>query len=203
MKQRAFTLIEMLVAMAIVLALFGAMIVATKHLKTESQRRLTASAIAVVETALEQYYDQYKAFPFKNRDNDPNDGKPDTYTVIQMQEDIGGNADVVAGGNVEVDGAGNNICNASSAGLFYFLYHCQASRQIIEAINNTLITSKDALTDKMSKIVVGGVILDMPRFIDTWGSSLRYAYLAGDTFPVVTSAGPDKIFDTEDDVVSQ
>ena len=57
MKQRAFTLIEMLVAMAIVLALFGAMIVATKHLKTESQRRLTASVITVVETALEQYYE--------------------------------------------------------------------------------------------------------------------------------------------------
>jgi len=42
------------------------------------------------------------------------------------------------------------------------------------------------------------------RFYDPWGTPLDYVYVAGvDTFPKLTSAGPDKQFGTTDDITSK
>ena len=35
---------------------------------------------------------------------------------------------------------------------------------------------------------------------DPWGTSLDYRYIAGDNFPLLISAGPDKTFGTADDI---
>ena len=39
-----------------------------------------------------------------------------------------------------------------------------------------------------------------PEIYDPWGIVLEYIYSPGDAFPKLLSAGPDKIFDTTDDI---
>jgi hypothetical protein len=40
------------------------------------------------------------------------------------------------------------------------------------------------------------------RFLDAWQMPLRYYCPNDETFPVITSAGPDNTFDTSDDISS-
>jgi hypothetical protein len=67
------------------------------------------------------------------------------------------------------------------------------------------VTSKDKNGTPLEvQIPAGAVNRNLARFIDPWGMSLRYTYVpAADTFPKVTSAGPDKEFGTADDILSQ
>lgn len=39
-----------------------------------------------------------------------------------------------------------------------------------------------------------------PEIYDPWGIVIDYIYIAGDNFPELVSAGPDKIFGTADDI---
>ena len=45
-----------------------------------------------------------------------------------------------------------------------------------------------------------GTIDTPPEIYDPWGTVLDYRYVAGDNFPDLVSAGPDKIFVTADDI---
>jgi len=46
-----------------------------------------------------------------------------------------------------------------------------------------------------------GTIDTPPEIYDPWGTVIDYIYdVAGDNFPVLVSAGPDKIFGTADDI---
>jgi prepilin-type N-terminal cleavage/methylation domain-containing protein len=205
-KQKAFTLIEVLVTLAVILILAGALVGGGKYLKTQAERQLTAGEIEIISTALEQYYDAYKKFPFSNRDIDPTpDGKPDSYTKLHLEWDIAGTVSPASLTMEEKAGDNTFVSYASSAALFYYLDQNKDCRQIIEAIASRLITNKDALTGAALTITVGGTPVDLPRFIDAWGMSLRYEYMSGYgyAFPVITSAGPDKTFDTTDDLTSR
>jgi prepilin-type N-terminal cleavage/methylation domain-containing protein len=196
MKQRAFTLLEMMVAMAIVLVLFGAMITVTRRLKAESQRRLTASAIAVVSTALDQYYENThpKQYPPQILNKAYFDtalyGSPPTNSVT------------VASGDLPDDNAATNwLWNSGAA--YYFLSRVSQSKAILDSLSGQMISNRDlGGTAILIEIPAGAAATDWIRFADAWGMPVRYVYL-GSGFPVLTSAGPDKIFDTEDDVVSQ
>ena len=63
------------------------------------------------------------------------------------------------------------------------------SRQILVRIGTTL-----------RKNVKG---TDLPEIYDPWGTVLDYAYVSGDSFPQLISAGPDKAFGTGDDITSR
>jgi hypothetical protein len=69
-------------------------------------------------------------------------------------------------------------------------------------------------------VTVGGKSYPLFRVIDPWGETLRYDYYdekppphsqsdiddmekSRKTFPVITSAGPDKEFDSADDITSR
>ena len=197
MKQRAFTLIEMLVVVAIVLILFGAMITATKHLKAESQRRLTASAIAVVETALDQYYQnttpkQYPPAVFsKNGLNEVLYGTPPSNTVTATIGDVDDPNFVPP----------KLFWNSGAA--YYFLTRVPQSKAILESLSNRMISNRDLNEAAILVTVPPAAAVDFVRFVDAWGTSLKYQYQTGYAFPVITSAGPDRVFGTGDDVVSQ
>ncbi len=199
-SQKAFTLIEVLVTLVIVLILAGALVGTGKYLRTRAERQLTQSEIEVICTALELYYDEYGVFPFETY---ADFGKIN-YGVIPVLA-----PGTVSGGDTEEkikDPVDNKYeSNASSAALFYYLNRNKNCRQIIEAISERLITNKDAQTGARLKVLVGAppIEVDLPRFIDAWGTALRYTYQSGDVFPVIFSAGPDKKFDTKDDLSSQ
>ena len=79
----------------------------------------------------------------------------------------------------------------------------QTSRVIVEAVANSLVTNKDYSGADITITIGANPPIDLPRYVDPWGMSIRYEYLPGTAFPVLTSAGPDKIFDTPDDITSK
>lgn len=200
MRKNAFTLIEVLVTLAIIMILVGALAGTGQYLRTRSGIQLTQSTIQIIDAALEQYQEQYRAFPFKNRNVDSDSAKADPYELAHFESDL--TADITAGTLTEKDGNNQVIWNASSAALYYFLNRCGDSKAILDTLSDRMISTLDA-TGKQIKMVMGGVTYPVPRFIDAWGMSLRYEYLDNYPYPKIMSAGPDKIFGTSDDLSNQ
>jgi hypothetical protein len=87
----------------------------------------------------------------------------------------------------------------------------------LDKIDESLITNLDSNKQprNISITYPSGVLKDYPlsRIIDPWGTTLKYDYyyevlIPPDprqkrTFPVITSAGPDKQFGTADDISSR
>ncbi|MCU0916397.1 MAG: prepilin-type N-terminal cleavage/methylation domain-containing protein [Planctomycetes bacterium] len=84
-----------------------------------------------------------------------------------------------------------NTANARPhAELMYRELHAEpASRQVLEKLNTSLIKNTSGPADL--------------RFIcDPWGTTIDYVYATNDTFPRLTSAGSDRKFGTDDDLVN-
>lgn len=75
----------------------------------------------------------------------------------------------------------------SSAALYGQLYETPSSRIILDKISDSLI------------LTVPGT-LELMQIHDPWGSVFDYRYIPGDTFPELISAGPDKKFNSADDI---
>jgi type II secretory pathway pseudopilin PulG len=65
------------------------------------------------------------------------------------------------------------------------------SRKVLEQISDLFLKNKAGANDTS------------PEIYDPWGTVLDYRYVQGDTFPELISAGPDKVFDTTDDISSK
>ncbi|MBM4023868.1 MAG: hypothetical protein FJ280_00455 [Planctomycetes bacterium] len=65
-----------------------------------------------------------------------------------------------------------------------------AARQILEKLDPALVQSDGGLADARS-------------LRDPWGTVMDYIYVAGNTFPELISAGPDRQFGTGDDINSK
>ncbi|MFB0524027.1 MAG: type II secretion system protein [Phycisphaerae bacterium] len=79
---------------------------------------------------------------------------------------------------------------AHSEYLYKELQSIPTSRQVLEKISDSLMRSSPGA-------------VNMPQICDPWGMVLDYRYAPGDNFPELISAGPDKIFDTADDISSK
>ncbi|HOK96618.1 MAG TPA: type II secretion system protein [Anaerohalosphaeraceae bacterium] len=194
-RQHGFTLLEMLVTAAVILILISILIGAGRRIKERAAEDLNRSMLEVLCTAVEQYYDEAGRFPFvANAGFNENDLEGLLAAVVDPPDSL-----------VEKDGLGNEISNASSAALYYFLSRIPSSRSIAAAVTDTLITSKDASGQaiRMEQPAGSGIWTDLPRYIDSWKTSIRYEYQLGWAFPVLTSAGPDKVFGTPDDITSK
>jgi len=201
-RQFGFTLVEMLVALALVLILISSVMRLGQYIKTRASVQLTRSALAVIDTALQQYYSDFNGtFPFST-DLD-NDGNSDVFVKTTLETLLA--ATINAENLLEKDGNAVGQSFASSVGLYWYLYRLPNSRAIIDAITPSLIAIKHPQeTQQKLTATIGGTVYDLPRFVDTWGMSLRYEYVPkADTFPKVTSAGPDRVFGTDDDIESQ
>jgi prepilin-type N-terminal cleavage/methylation domain-containing protein len=77
--------------------------------------------------------------------------------------------------------------------LYQELYSVPASRKVLDRISDSLIQHK----------VDTGAVPPVPEIYDPWGTVLDYRYVAGDNFPELVSAGPDKIFGTADDITNK
>jgi prepilin-type N-terminal cleavage/methylation domain-containing protein len=80
--------------------------------------------------------------------------------------------------------------------LYERLNEVSVSRKILEKISGSLIQNKYSPV---------GVSLDEspPEIYDPWGTVLYYRYAAGDNFPELVSAGPDRKFGTVDDITNK
>ena len=202
-RQSGFSLMEVLVSLAVILILIGALVGTASYIRTRANVDLTRSMLEVLSAALEQYYaDQVpNAFPFDTPDTNGNGILGDDYLVDpDLLVDLDDNPldallPSITSGNLLDEGA-------SSAALFWFLDKNPSSRAIASAVPNTLITNEGTAGIDI-KITIAGTPYDLPRYIDPWKTSIRYVYLDGTAFPTLTSAGPDRIFDTPDDITSK
>ena len=183
-KQRAFTAVEVITTVAILAILVGILLGVGKRLVTQAEEKLAQSTIDIIVLALEQYYTDSvpNAFPF---------GADNAYATTELETNVG----TVVGGpeyGVHLDEY------SSSEALFYFLNKSPNSRKIIDTITDTQISNKGSDGVKLGIVPTSsGIEIDLVRFIDQWGKAFRYTYTAGDTFPLIESAGADGGFGDE------
>jgi hypothetical protein len=101
---------------------------------------------------------------------------------------------------------------SASEVLYFFLSRVPESRKTLDRIDGSLVTNLNDVGATIQISIDGGPFSPLFRFIDPWGTTLRYDYYDENepdpilrekgrrTFPVLISAGPDKKFGTADDI---
>ncbi|MGD0597212.1 MAG: type II secretion system protein [Sedimentisphaerales bacterium] len=226
-----FTLIEMLVVVAIIAILVSMVVGVAKRIDDQSKERLCRNTIALVGNALEQFRDfgyEYKSndydglvFPLDCTNLSPTNPNPNLNLGIVLRYAIYPPSPITF---VNIDGAYDPSFSGSAA-MYFILSQVPDCRATLDKIDKSLLTnnSNDRPPVPISITVTSGAIvitsLPFTRIIDPWGTPLRYDYYpdfadyvgtwtnyldyrnsAKKTFPVITSAGPDKQFDTADDI---
>lgn len=214
------TLVELMIVVAVIAILATIIMGVATHVDNQARERLTKGTIGILEAALRQFQDyeyEYKVpatvnpaeITFFRSLEFPLDCN--NFDVAALQATL----PIVLGGAVVSIGAGSHLNEYSgSEVLYFFLNSIPTSRKTLEKIDETLVTSEDFNKQPMN-ISVGGKSYPLLRIIDAWGTTLRYDYynrmqvipvlrgLSRRTFPVITSAGPDRIFGTLDDISSR
>ncbi|MBE3144085.1 MAG: type II secretion system protein [Planctomycetes bacterium] len=206
-----FTLIEMLLVVAIIAILVSMVVGVTKRIDDQSKERLCRNTITLIGNALEQFRDfgyEYKGayatlgltFPI-----DCN-GMQTVLLEPTLQSALG------IGLSVVITPEPTHDLNFSGSEVLYFvLSQVPDCRKTLDKIDKSLISNKTKNGDELKLVIGASVSYPLYRFIDSWGTALRYDYYQKDstwypilgtkkTFPVITSAGPDKRFDTADDI---
>jgi type II secretory pathway pseudopilin PulG len=80
---------------------------------------------------------------------------------------------------------------AHSELLYKELDSMPESRSVLTKINDSFIENKYSTADSS------------PEIYDSWGRALDYIYSPDDNYPLLISAGSDKIFGTADDVTNR
>lgn len=205
------TLVEILIVVAIIAILTTMVIGIAGRIDDQSKEQLTKSTIAILTAALRQFHDyeyRYKDLTYSGFDFplDCND-----FDVTNLQATLGqalGLGPGIIGGGIH-----QNEYSGAEA-LYFFLSRVPACRKTLDKIDKSLITNEDSNKQPMN-IDIGGKVYPLLRVIDPWGKALRYDYYneweidpilrqkGKRTFPVITSAGPDKKFGTADDIGSR
>ncbi|NLK42241.1 MAG: prepilin-type N-terminal cleavage/methylation domain-containing protein [Planctomycetes bacterium] len=182
-RQFGLTLTEVLVALVVLLILMSTALRMGQYVRTRSAIQLTESLLGVIDTALQLYYEEYRAFP---------------PAVPEVSE---AGFEAATGTSIAVDQG--TVVNEywPSAALYFILNRVPVTREILSAVSKNLVTAKDiadqpiivVLADRNERVM-------LLRFVDAWGKSLWYEYAEDDAYPRVISAGPDNTFGTEDDI---
>lgn len=192
-----FSIIELIAVIAIAVVLGGILLGIGSQIRSQANVRLAGSTIDVVVCALEQYYAVCDEFPFI---------ADEAYVKADFEATLDEFLEVSAG-TTGVDAITGSLADVdwSSGALYYFLQKIPNSKNIISALNESARTTKDA-TGTVVELDLdsdGAGDIYFMRFIDPWGKSLIYTYLADQSFPKVVSAGSDGVFGTGDDICSK
>ncbi len=202
------TLIEMVVVVAVIALLVSMVIRVATRIDNQSSERLTESTIAILTAALDQFGDY--GYNYNESSDYTNFDFPldcNGFTQPDLETTLGS----ALGATVSINPAGShNPKYSGSEVLYFFLNRVPASRKTLDKIDSSLVTNIGSDGREMS-ITVGSKVYPLLRIIDPWGITLRYDYyneitLSPDsrrTFPVITSAGPDRRFGTADDITSR
>gem|GEM_PF-888885 len=86
---------------------------------------------------------------------------------------------------------------ASIEVLYNYLQDVPACRKVLEKLSGSAVTNED--NDYVQR---SGQDMPLLEVNDAWGHPIRYRNHGAGNFPVLTSAGPDGLFDTADDIIS-
>jgi len=230
MKKRTgkygLTLIEILVVMAIIAILTAITIGAARRIDNQSKERLTENTIAIIKTALGQFEDykydyndvDYRGFVF------PLDCNDYAAFATTLEDAMG-----LVPGSITIAGGTHDPSYSGCEVMYFLLSQIPECRKTLDRVDKSLITNKGSNGLPMS-ITIGSspiyplmrIIDPLMRIIDPWKTTLRYDYYNEEppiaiararrinrmwdsrrTFPVVISAGADRIFGTSDDIKSR
>ncbi len=192
LSKYGLTLVEIMVAVAIIAILAVGMYSVGSYLETQSQKKLAESTIETLAAAIEQYHDFYGKFPFQADAN---------YGRAELEPNLSGS--VVNEDGDALNPPDYNDIYASSEALYYFLNKFPAGKKIVSSINRSLITNKGY--EGIEYFFMFGLdpnCYPLIHIIDPWEYPLRYKYRQGDNFPVIQSPGPDRDFNTPGDNIS-
>jgi prepilin-type N-terminal cleavage/methylation domain-containing protein len=214
------TLVEMLVVLAIIAILVSMTIAVAGRIRNQSKEQLTKSTLALLNTALTQFQDY--GYKYKDSSGYGSDTERDFYLGLifpldcnsfsqdQLITELKKTLDLAA------DPIFNFTCDPNYSGsevLYFFLSQVPECQETLGKIDKSLVTNKNSNNQGIT-ITVDNQSYPLLRIIDPWGTPLRYDYYnelgnlterveSKRTFPVITSAGPDKKFDTIDDINSR
>jgi prepilin-type N-terminal cleavage/methylation domain-containing protein len=216
MKKRTgkygLTLIEMLIVVGIIALLTAMIIGIARRIDNQSKERLTENTIAIINTALGQFKDygydyndiNYRGFVF------PLDCNGFDVTLNQPQNVLS----AALGATIAMTAEPDTTFTGCEV-MYFLLSQVPECRTTLDKIDKSLITNKGSNNQGMTITI--GITPPYPllRIIDPWGTTLRYDYYeetattlskmikSRRTFPVIISAGPDRIFGTSDDIKSK
>ncbi|MDD5459626.1 MAG: type II secretion system protein [Phycisphaerae bacterium] len=231
-RKPGFTLVEMLIVIAILVILVVLTIGVAKRVEDQGKERLTKATLGIIDAALEQFEDfnyQYKfnakgvTYPYPNPDPDvehsfamkfPLDCNEFEFEpAIRVAIEAAFDGDVVNPSGLVADP------NFSGITVMYFvLSQVPECRETLGKIDKKLKARKGEITIYYGVPPVTNSFL---AIVDPWGMPLRYDYYDESSldlsradafrygpkkvriFPLVTSAGPDKKFGTDDDITNQ
>ena len=221
-RQSGFTLLEVIVVVAVIVLLTSIVVSVATRIDSQSKERLTENTFGLLNAALEQYKD----FGYQLKDNTYTPAERDFFLGLQFPIDCNGFTAAEVATTLELvlnPGAGGVVIDyplahdlnySGSEVLYFFLSRVPANKEILNRIGKKLITNIGRGGQAMN-ITIGIVPNDrtypLYRFVDAWGTTLRYDYYdewaaiatrneGKRSFPLIISAGPDKVFDTVDDI---
>jgi prepilin-type N-terminal cleavage/methylation domain-containing protein len=215
-----FTLIEMLLVVAIIALLVAMVVGLTKRIDDQDKERLCRDTLDLIGNALEQFRD----FGYEYRDNGlySSNAEREFYLSLKFPIDCNGytppsviETEITKVANPAIITATAHIPEYSGIEVMYlFLSEVPDCRTTLDKVDKSLIT--DLGDDKTQMTInINGRIRPLMRIVDPWEKSLRYDYynendndyvrrgLGKKTFPIITSAGPDGQFDTADDIINR
>ncbi len=210
------TLVEILVVVVVIAILMAAVISVATRIDTQGKEQLTEHTIALLTAALGQFggfgftYDA----PFDANFKFPLDCS--NFSDAELETELGTALNTaVSIGPVGIIQHNNEYSGCEA--MYFLLSRVPESRQTLDRLDRKVVTNLD-VDGKPMEITVGSAVYPLFRVIDPWGKTLRYDYYnetppphslpkdvedmasSRKTFPVITSAGPDKKFDTDDDI---
>jgi type II secretory pathway pseudopilin PulG len=211
-RKTAVTLVEILVVVGVVSIFITAVIRITARIENQSRRHLMESTFSLLDTALEAFRDA--GFGYGHTDYRSLHFPPDCsgYSSAALVNTL---RDALNATSVAIDPPeGHDPSYSGSEGVYFFLSRLPECRQVLERIDESLVTNK-GLDGRLMNLVVDDRFYPLCRFADCWGTAIRYDYYDETAatvasrdasmrgFPLLVSAGPDRMFGTGDDIANR
>ena len=213
-RQAGFTLIEILVVVAIIVLLTAGMVKVAQTVRTRAQERVTKGTISMLVSALGEYknfHDRGSGFEFPVGPDVPdfftnNNFPPNVGLIDALSEFFDENLFALSDGEDQhnnyvwkddVDLVDMRWALATIEFLYCVMEDVPGCKAILEKLPVDV-----AVNDDNDLVIIRGQAKPLLEVNDAWGHPLWYAYKGPGNFPAITSAGPDGLFDTADDIVS-
>lgn len=211
------TLVEIMIVVAVIAILIAMTIGIAARIDIQAKKQLTENTFALLDAALGQFKDYgytynspYDVFdlPLDCNDFAENDLEDTLETALGLSS-----------GDVDITGDNNDVYSGCEV-MYFFLSRVPESKKTLDKIDRKLVTNA-GLNATTLEIEVNSKKYPLLRVIDPWGETLRYDYYSYEkppplnstdvqnmkdsrkTFPIITSAGPDRKFGSADDITSR
>jgi len=194
-RASAFTLVELLIAVAIMAVLVGALVTVGTHVRTNARIKNTESTIHILTAALQEYNDYHGGFPSDNYDFSGADyvhvaGDHATFSDWDDKDDVD---------DPPYDGelAKRRAAMASVEVMYWRLDQIPGCHAILSRLPGAATANDDR-----DSVTSDGQTKTLIEVNDAWGHPIGYAPQSAGNVPVLTSAGPDGILGNADDIIS-